>query len=154
MSWRFPVRRNGSRKPARPRNSFHRHGYSKTAGNPHGEHKAVDVPMPVGTIKQTPAKCRITWKGWYGDLGRVIEVQILEGYDKGRFFRQAHCQTYTSQKIGTRLNAGAATARVGLTGRTSGPHDHEELGAHPLKSARDPRWDLTDRVQKAWDAEF
>lgn len=151
MTWRFPVRNYGSRKPARPRNSFYRTGYARTAGNPRGYHKGCDIPMPVGTIKQAPARCRITWKGWYGKLGRLIEVQILEGYDKGRYFRMAHCQTYTSKPVGTILPAAAALGRIGLTGNTSGPHDHEELARYSIRKDRDPRWDLTDRLKDAWD---
>lgn len=151
MSWRFPVRRDSSFKPARPKNSFYRTGYERTAANPRGYHRAVDIPAPRRKVKQAPERCKIVWKGWFGDLGRVIEVVILDGYDKGRYVRMSHCDSYTADPPGTIKARGAALARVGCTGRCSGNHEHEELARYSLRIARDPRWDLTERVQNAWD---
>lgn len=153
--WVFPLRK-GSKNyvPRRPLDSFLRTGYERTPTNPHGYHWATDLPTGdiVGVIIQLPVRAKIVWKGWFGDLGRVIEVQILEGYDKGRFVRMCHCEMYTDRPIGSKLPAGFAIARVGLTGHTSGAHDHLELGRYPLRKSRDPRWNPFGRLREAFDS--
>lgn len=151
LAWGFTVRRSSNFTPARPRNSFNRPGYQETPSNPHGYHRAVDIPAPKGQIKQAPERCRIAWKGWFGDLGLVIELQILDGYDKGRFVRMCHCSSVSAYGVGHVFAKRAAVARVGCTGNCSGNHEHEELGRYRLIDSRDPRWDLTERVQNAWD---
>ena len=151
--WKFPLRKGSAGyRPYRPKDSYYRTGYAKTRANPRGYHRATDYSAPVGTIKQAPDKCRIVWKGRYGDLGLVVEVKLLAGPHKGRYRRICHCLSYTGKPIGTTLPKGYALARVGMTGRTSGPHDHAEVGAYPLKKQRDPRYNEVKYTQEAYDA--
>jgi hypothetical protein len=154
MTWRFSLRK-GSKGyvPRRPLNSFFRRGYVRTSTNPNGYHRAVDLPTGgiTGVVKQTVKKEKIIWKGWFGALGKVIETQVLEGAAKGKFLRRAHCASYTDKPIGSVLPERTAIATVGMTGNTSGPHDHKELGRYSIRRARDPRYDLTSWVQQSFD---
>lgn len=148
MAWIFPVAKGAGYTLRRPDDSYTRAGYKKTKTNPNGLHWAIDISAPEGAYVVTPGHFTITYKGDYGDLGRVIE-----GYVPGTgYLRYCHLRGVTSWPIGKELPAGYRIGTVGMTGNTSGPHLHLELGEKKLSSGRDPRKNPARAVREAFDA--
>lgn len=88
----------------------------------HRQHKGVDIAAKTGTPVVAPA------------AGKVMRVQTLKGYgnlltlDHGGGFVTRYGQLEAFEvKAGASVRAGQLIARVGSTGRSTGPHLHFEL---------------------------
>lgn len=84
-------------------------------------HKGIDIAAPLGTYIALRVDCEVVAQGRYGNYGLLIDVWIPS---LGIQLRMTHLSSVliTSGKI----PAGTSFARVGQSGRTSGPHIHLE----------------------------
>lgn len=152
MSISFPVRASANYKPSKPRDSFTRLGYEKTATNPRGEHRGVDIPAPLDAIIQLPEQAKLVKKFYGKSVGNFMEWKILAGYWKGRYMRFFHMNKPCGLSVGTIKDRKYAVGRVGSTGNSTASHLHFELARYPWMTARDPRWNPTEALRDAIDA--
>ena len=85
-------------------------------------HLGLDFDAPVGTVIRAVADGVVTWNGDKAGYGNVIEIDHGNGY----MTRYAHNQKNLA-RVGERVHAGDVIARVGSTGRATGPHCHFEV---------------------------
>ncbi len=86
-----------------------------------GSHKGLDIAAPNGTYIALRYDCEVVAAGWYGDYGYTMDVWISQ---LGVQLRMAHLSAILI-KTG-KIPAGTSFARVGSTGKSSGPHIHFE----------------------------
>jgi len=98
-------------------------GYRRDPFNGHGAmHKGLDFRGPVGTPIHAAANGRISFVGWKGGYGRVVEIR----HGNGLMTRYAHMSKFKS-KVGDRVEAGDVVGLIGSSGRSTGPHLHFEV---------------------------
>ncbi len=105
-------------------------------------HLGIDFSAPLGSPITAAADGVVTWSGQRSGYGNVVEVDHGNGY----MTRYAHNSENVAQ-AGQRVQAGQVIAKVGSTGRSTGPHCHFEvwLNDRPVnpmayvKSQRAPR---------------
>jgi murein DD-endopeptidase MepM/ murein hydrolase activator NlpD len=85
-------------------------------------HLGLDFDAPPGTEIKAVADGVVTWNGDKAGYGNVIEIDHGNGY----MTRYAHNQKNLA-RVGERVRAGQIIARVGQTGRATGPHCHFEV---------------------------
>ncbi len=85
-------------------------------------HMGVDFAAPEGTPVTAVADGVITYSGVRNGYGNVVEIDHGNGY----MTRYAHNSALTATP-GNRVHAGQEIARVGSTGRSTGPHCHFEV---------------------------
>ena len=85
-------------------------------------HLGLDFDAPPGTEIKAVADGVVTWNGDKAGYGYVIEIDHGNGY----MTRYAHNQKNLA-RVGERVRAGQVIARVGQTGRATGPHCHFEV---------------------------
>jgi len=88
-------------------------------------HSGIDFDAPPGTPITAVADGVITFNGDRPGYGNVIEVDHGNGY----MTRYAHNSKNIAQ-LGQRVHAGDVIAKVGSTGRVTGPHCHFEVWLH------------------------
>ncbi|WP_140398424.1 phage tail tape measure protein [Brachybacterium massiliense] len=86
-----------------------------------GAHKGIDWPMPSGAILKAVGAGTVSHT-WNPAAGRKLELAIGDGLVAGYH----HLSSYIAGQ-GSSVAAGANVARVGNTGRSSGPHLHFSL---------------------------
>jgi murein DD-endopeptidase MepM/ murein hydrolase activator NlpD/Zn-dependent protease with chaperone function len=104
-------------------------------------HTGVDIAASRYAPVVAPARGRVTFVGWRGGYGRVVELD--HGGDvKSRY---AHLQL-AEVSAGDEVVAGQLIGRVGATGRTTGEHMHWEIWSggvvydpEPMMAALEPR---------------
>jgi murein DD-endopeptidase MepM/ murein hydrolase activator NlpD len=92
------------------------------------KHEGLDFAAPVGTPIIASANGVISRAGWDSQYGNVVEVNHAEGF-KTRYAHASQLLVRTGQTV----KKGDLIAKVGNTGRSSGPHLHYEViraGAH------------------------
>ncbi|MGC9489752.1 MAG: LysM peptidoglycan-binding domain-containing protein [Thermovirgaceae bacterium] len=99
-------------------------------------HTGIDIKGPTGRIIRASKAGRVVYSGWMGGYGRVVVID--HGKDYSTLY--AHCSSLLVRK-GQRVSAGQAIAKVGSTGRSTGPHLHFEVryknkSMNPLKVLR------------------
>jgi murein DD-endopeptidase MepM/ murein hydrolase activator NlpD len=102
--------------------------YGKRTDPFHGRaswHQGIDFASKKGTNVLTVASGVVTWVGVKQGYGLAIEVNHGGGY----LTRYAHNQSNTA-KVGDIVNKGQAIAKVGSSGRSTGPHVHFEVYKH------------------------
>lgn len=136
-------------------------GYVSSAfGMRHGRpHQGVDLAARAGTPIYPVKAGTVIFSGWEAGYGRSVIVDHGEGLRS----RYAHCSTILVRP-GEKVTPAQSIARVGSTGRSTGPHLHFELirnGRH-----QDPAWFIDfekrvaygqshqETVQPAWSAWF
>jgi murein DD-endopeptidase MepM/ murein hydrolase activator NlpD len=86
-------------------------------------HKGVDYAAPIGTPVHAAGDGRISFAGWMGGYGNVVEIEhsrsVVTVY--GHLSRFAH-----GTHVGTHVTQGTVIAYVGMTGLATGPHLHYE----------------------------
>lgn len=105
-------------------------------------HLGIDFDAPLGSPVTAAADGVVTWSGQRSGYGNVVEIDHGNGY----MTRYAH-NSHNVAEVGTRVHAGQTIAKVGSTGRSTGPHCHFEvwLNGRPVnptayvKSQRAPR---------------
>jgi murein DD-endopeptidase MepM/ murein hydrolase activator NlpD len=91
----------------------------------HG-HNGVDLAAPAGTIIRASAGGKVissisngSWNGGYGNY-------IIISHDNGTQTLYAHIQK-SFVSVGDVVEQGEMIAKIGMTGRTTGPHVHFEI---------------------------
>lgn len=85
-------------------------------------HAGLDFAAPTGTTVFSAARGLVSFVGTKSGYGMVVEVT----HDSGLITRYAHLSAYLTKK-GQRVNPGTPIAKVGSTGRSTGPHLHFEI---------------------------
>ena len=85
-------------------------------------HTGTDIGAASGTPIYAAASGTVIFSGWKGTLGKFIVVNHGNGIQT----YYAHCSTLLVSK-GDTVTAGQQIAKVGSTGRSTGPHLHFEI---------------------------
>jgi murein DD-endopeptidase MepM/ murein hydrolase activator NlpD len=85
-------------------------------------HSGLDFAAPSGTTVLSAGKGIVSFVGSKSGYGKVVEVT----HTNGLVTRYAHLSGFLSQE-GQAVNTGTPIARVGSTGRSTGPHLHFEV---------------------------
>jgi murein DD-endopeptidase MepM/ murein hydrolase activator NlpD len=88
-------------------------------------HKGIDFDAPMGSPIHAAADGVVTFVGQRTGYGNVVEIDHGNGY----MTRYAH-NSKNVVTVGERVRAGQTIARVGATGRATGPHCHFEVWLH------------------------
>ncbi len=88
----------------------------------HSFHHGIDIAAPRGTPIHAVAGGRVVAAGPAGSYGNLVEIEAADGVR----FRYAHADD-VMVAVGDVVDAGAAIATVGSTGRSTGPHLHLEV---------------------------
>lgn len=92
------------------------------------KHEGLDFTASVGTPIIASAAGVVSRSGWDSQYGNVVEVSHAEGFKT----RYAHASQLLV-RVGQTVKRGDVIAKVGNTGRSTGPHLHYEVikaGAH------------------------
>jgi murein DD-endopeptidase MepM/ murein hydrolase activator NlpD len=85
-------------------------------------HTGLDFPAEVGTPVYAAAGGIVLASEWYAAYGNVLEID----HGNGLVTRYAHCASFEVER-GALVKRGQLIARVGTTGRSTGPHLHFEV---------------------------
>jgi murein DD-endopeptidase MepM/ murein hydrolase activator NlpD len=88
-------------------------------------HKGLDVATRTGTPIIAPADGIVVFSGREGGFGKMLSID--HGY--GIVSKYGHCSTIEA-KLGQKVKRGDIVARVGNTGRSTGPHLHYEVAVN------------------------
>lgn len=91
-------------------------------------HHGVDIAGKSGTNVLAAASGLVTWTGEKSGYGYLIEIDHGSGYQT----RYAHNKAITV-KTGDVVKQGEVIAKMGSTGRSTGPHVHFEVLRHGKK---------------------
>ena len=83
---------------------------------------SIDFDAPFGSDVMAVADGVVTWSGQRSGYGNVVEIDHGNGY----MTRYAHNSAIVATP-GDRVHSGQQIARVGSTGRSTGPHCHFEV---------------------------
>jgi murein DD-endopeptidase MepM/ murein hydrolase activator NlpD len=85
-------------------------------------HSGIDIATKTGTPIAAPADGIVAFSGLKGGYGRVLVID--HGYGYTTFY--GHCSSL-EKKVGEKVKRGDVVARVGNSGRSTGPHLHYEV---------------------------
>ncbi len=85
-------------------------------------HKGIDIKGTVGAPVVATAAGVITRAGYNGAYGICVDID----HGAGIITKYAHLQLATV-KVGQQVKRGEMVGRIGMTGRTTGPHLHYEV---------------------------
>ena len=85
-------------------------------------HTGTDVGAPTGTSINAAASGTVLFAGWKGTLGKLVVINHGNGVQT----YYAHCSNLLVS-AGDTVTAGQLIAKVGNTGRSTGPHLHFEI---------------------------
>jgi murein DD-endopeptidase MepM/ murein hydrolase activator NlpD len=85
-------------------------------------HAGVDFPAPTGTTVLAAGAGKVVFVGNKSGYGNVVEIE----HQNGLITRYAHLSAFIA-KQGQTVATGTPIARVGSTGRSTGPHLHFEV---------------------------
>lgn len=85
-------------------------------------HTGIDIKADRGMLIRAARDGRVAYSGWMGGYGKVVVVEHAGGHST--FY--AHCSTLLVGQ-GAKVSQGQNVARVGTTGRSTGPHLHFEV---------------------------
>ncbi|WP_329741322.1 M23 family metallopeptidase [Dyella sp. A6] len=85
-------------------------------------HSGLDIAVPYGTPVHAVAEGMVTFAGVRRGYGNVVEIDHGNGY----MTRYAHNSVLLVHP-GERVSVGQVISKVGMTGRTTGPHVHFEV---------------------------
>jgi murein DD-endopeptidase MepM/ murein hydrolase activator NlpD len=85
-------------------------------------HSGEDMAAPYGSTVYAPGAGKVTFAGWKGGYGRIVEIDHDNGF-RTRYGHLASISVKAGQKIAFREIIG----KVGSSGRSSGPHLHYEV---------------------------
>jgi murein DD-endopeptidase MepM/ murein hydrolase activator NlpD len=88
-------------------------------------HKGLDIATRSGTPIIAPADGLVVFAGREGGFGNMVIID--HGY--GITTRYGHCSSLET-KLGQKIKRGDVVARVGNTGRSTGPHVHYEVAVN------------------------
>ncbi|GHV39154.1 peptidase M23 [Synergistales bacterium] len=85
-------------------------------------HTGLDIKASRGTVIRGSREGKVVYAGWMGGYGKVVVVD----HSGGQSTLYAHCSSLLVRQ-GEKVSVGQNIARVGTTGRTTGPHLHFEV---------------------------
>ena len=85
-------------------------------------HTGTDLGAPTGTSIKAAASGTVLFSGWKGTLGKLVVINHGNGVQT----YYAHCSSLLVS-AGDTVSAGQLIAKVGNTGRSTGPHLHFEI---------------------------
>jgi murein DD-endopeptidase MepM/ murein hydrolase activator NlpD len=85
-------------------------------------HEGLDFASSVGSTIIATANGVVSRAGWDSEFGNVVEINHADGFKT----RYAHASQLLV-RIGQTVKRGDVIARVGSTGRSTGPHLHYEV---------------------------
>lgn len=85
-------------------------------------HSGIDFKAPYGSPILAAARGQVTYAGWKGGYGRVVEVS----HGNGLLTRYAH-MSRVDVSVGQSVDAGERLGGLGSSGRSTGPHLHFEV---------------------------
>ena len=85
-------------------------------------HSGIDIPAPEGTQLIAVADGEITFTQFLGAGGYTITLSF-DNYK----VTYCHCSPNYIVKVGDKVEKGDVIAKVGSTGRSTGPHVHYEV---------------------------
>ena len=85
-------------------------------------HAGLDMPAPNGTIVLSAGEGKVTFAGTKSGYGTLVEIS----HGNGLVTRYGHLSA-TLVKVGQVVQTGTPIAKVGSTGRSTGPHLHFEV---------------------------
>ncbi|MBU0672533.1 MAG: M23 family metallopeptidase [Candidatus Margulisbacteria bacterium] len=88
----------------------------------HGTHRGVDFAAYYGAPVVSTSDGLVTFTGWQGAYGRMVSVRHANGYET-RYGHNSRILVRRGQKV----SQGQIIAKVGSTGRSTGPHVHYEI---------------------------
>lgn len=98
-------------------------GYGGRVMNKRSEnHPGIDLAAPTGTPIYASGTGVVTRSGWVRGYGQFVEINHGNGY----LTRYGHASRLFA-KVGDKVAAGEEIAKVGCTGRCTGPHLHYEI---------------------------
>jgi murein DD-endopeptidase MepM/ murein hydrolase activator NlpD len=90
-------------------------------------HFGIDIAAAKGTALLAPERSKIVLRGEDEISGQYIIGQI----QPGTYWYHGHCLSYVA-KLGAWVPRGATVARMGETGKATGPHTHATLFRLPI----------------------
>jgi murein DD-endopeptidase MepM/ murein hydrolase activator NlpD len=99
-------------------------------------HTGIDLHAETGEPVHATADGTVTWAGWSGGYGRMVEID----HGNGLATRYGHLSAIDVH-VGQSVRIGQVVAKAGTTGRSTGPHLHYETrvrgeAVDPLKFLR------------------
>ena len=85
-------------------------------------HAGLDFAAPTGTTVLSAGNGIVTFAGTRAGYGQLVEIT----HDGGLITRYGHLSAFLSH-VGQRVQTGTPVAKVGSTGRSTGPHLHFEV---------------------------
>ena len=85
-------------------------------------HTGIDIKASRGDPIKAAGSGKVVYSGWMGGYGKVLVIE----HSNGQSTLYAHCSTLLAGK-GASISSGQLVAKVGTTGRSTGPHLHFEV---------------------------
>ncbi|WP_176461739.1 peptidoglycan DD-metalloendopeptidase family protein [Anaeromicrobium sediminis] len=85
-------------------------------------HTGIDIANKMGSSIKAAQGGKVVFSGWKGDYGKLVILDHGNGYET----YYAHCSSLLVKK-GDIVKKGQVIAKVGNTGRSTGPHVHFEV---------------------------
>lgn len=99
------------------------YGYRRDPINgKHRNHRGIDIAGRTGTLINTIASGFVSFTGWKSGYGKVVEIQHSDSLKS----RYAHLSVISVRR-GRVVHKGDNIAKMGSTGRVTGPHLHLEV---------------------------
>jgi murein DD-endopeptidase MepM/ murein hydrolase activator NlpD len=87
-------------------------------------HHGLDYVAPIGTPVATIGDGRVTFRGWKGGYGNLVEIRHANNFKS----RYGHLSRFAKGiYVGKRVKSGDLIGYLGSTGLSTGPHLHFEL---------------------------